>query len=134
MTLELLAPEFTVCQLPENAQADLSVPFTFLARTDRELSLVSPQPPENALKAEAGWRCFRICGALDFSLVGILARIARCLAEKGIPIFAVSTFETDYILLKKEFLPAALNALRDQGYAVKKADGPSKKISLTTEA
>ena len=66
-----------------------------------------------------GWRGFRIVGILDFSLVGILARISGILAEAGISIFAVSTFNTDYVLLKQEKFAQALEVLEAAGYEVK---------------
>lgn len=115
MTLELLPMELAVCKLPEDARPDPSIPFSFFARTDQEASLVCPSEcaPENALKKEAGWRCLRVRGPLDFSLVGVLARLSSVLAARSIPIFAVSTYDTDYLLIKKEALPAALNALRE---------------------
>ena len=120
MTLEVLPMEFTVCKLPPKAAADFSVPFTFVSRTDEELSLVCPAEavPENALAAEKGFRCLRVRGPLDFSLVGILAGIASCLSAEGISLFAVSTYDTDYLLVKKESLPQAVRALGRQGYAV----------------
>lgn len=120
MTLEILAPEFTVCQLPPDAQADTSIPFSFLSRTDTELSLVCPSvhTPACALKADAGWRCLRVVGSMDFSLVGVLSGIAGCLAARQIPVFAVSTFDTDYILLKQARLDQAAAALRKAGYTV----------------
>ena len=120
MTLQLLDQTFTVCQLNNISDADLSAPFTFFARTDEEISLVCPVSscPSNALNRQDGWRCLRIAGPLDFSLVGILAGIAACLAERRIPIFAVSTFNTDYVLFRRQYLSAALDALRAAGYEI----------------
>ena len=118
MTLEWLPMAFSVCRLADFHQADLSLPFTFFARTDEELSLVCPQAAAPAAaRREDGWRCFRVKGPLDFSLVGILARIAGCLAEAGVPIFAVSTFDTDYVLLKEEHRLKAAAALQAAGFA-----------------
>ena len=120
MTLELLPPEFTVCQLAADSEADLSAPFTFFARTDEELSLVCPLDacPASALNRQDGWRCLRVKGPLDFSLIGILAELANCLAKAGVPIFAVSTYNTDYILVKKENFEMALEALEKAGHKV----------------
>lgn len=121
MMIQVLPDEFTVCQIADEAQIDLSCPFTFAARTDEELSLVCPTenvPPET-LKREDGWRAFRIEGTLDFSLIGILARISGILAEEKIGIFAVSTYNTDYILTRTERFSDALTALRRNGYTVK---------------
>lgn len=113
MKAEWLPGEFTVCQIGDVSDADLSASFTFFARTDEEISLACPSErcPENALRREAGWRCFRVAGPLDFSLVGILAKITGCLKDAGIPVFAVSTYNTDYVLVKKEYEQAARRAL-----------------------
>ena len=120
MTLQLLNQTFTVCQLNSIAEADLSAPFTFLARTDEEISLVCPVQscPSGALNRQDGWRCLRIAGVLDFSLIGILARVADCLAKASVPLFAVSTYNTDYILFREQHEPAALNALKAAGYDI----------------
>ena len=120
MTLQLLNQTFTVCQLNGIAEADLSAPFTFLARTDEEISLVCPVQncPSSALNRQDGWRCLRIAGVLDFSLIGILARVADCLAKAQVPLFAVSTYNTDYILFREQHEPAALNALKAAGYDI----------------
>jgi len=69
-------------------------------------------------KRNDGWRAFRIEGVLDFSLVGILSRISACLAEKNIGIFAISTFNTDYILTKKENFERAAKALEAEDYTI----------------
>lgn len=120
MTLQLLGQTFTVCQLNSIAAADLSAPFTFLARTDEEISLVCPVQscPSGALNRQDGWRCLRIVGVLDFSLIGILARVADCLANAQVPLFAVSTYNTDYILFREQHTSAALNALKAAGYDI----------------
>ena len=121
MTLELLPQAFTVCQLPEGHTPDLTRPFCFFARTDEEASLVceSATCPDNALKRQDGWLCLRIVGPLDFSLIGVLSSVAGCLAENRVPIFAVSTYNTDYVLFQKEHRETALNALKAAGYAIK---------------
>lgn len=121
MRIELLAGDFTVCK-PIAFDADtLSCPFSFAARTDGELSLVCPTHavPERCTAREDGWRAMRICGQLDFSLVGILASVASALATEGIPIFAVSTYDTDYVLVKRERADDAAAALLRAGYEVK---------------
>lgn len=120
MKLELLKLRFTVCQLENIEQTDCTAPFTFLAKTDEEISLVCPSEtcPVKALNRQNGWRCLRVAGPLDFSLIGILAKIAACLAEAQVPLFAVSTYNTDYILFREEFTEAALNALTNAGYEI----------------
>ena len=118
MRLEVLGPAFSVCKVCKITGEMLSADFCFAARTDRELSLVCPQQdaPPDALAREDGWRAFRVAGTLDFGLVGILARLSSALAGAGIGLFAVSTYDTDYILVKRENLDRAVAALKAAGY------------------
>ena len=74
--------------------------------------------PGNVTDRDDGWRAFRIQGVLDFSLIGILSRISAVLADNGIGIFALSTYNTDYILTRKDSWERALEALKKAGYAV----------------
>ena len=89
-------------------------------KTDEESSLVcrTEDVPDNITDREDGWKAFRIEGVLDFSLIGILAKISALLAENEIGIFVVSTFNTDYILVKSENYAKALNALEKAGYGI----------------
>ncbi|MBQ1501170.1 MAG: ACT domain-containing protein [Firmicutes bacterium] len=121
MELEKLAFPLTVCKAAAADDIDLRRPFYFIGRTDEELSLVCPTEdvPPRTLAREDGWRGFRVRGPLDFSLVGILARISSVLAESGISIFAVSTFDTDYILVKEKDFPGAEAALTAAGYTLR---------------
>lgn len=120
MKLKLLPGEFTVCQPKLPADVPVGDDFWFLAKTDEELSLVcrTESVPGEILKSEPGWRMLRVEGVLEFSLTGILARLSGVLADAGVPIFAVSTYNTDYILIKTTSLAAALNALRRAGYGI----------------
>jgi hypothetical protein len=120
MELEVLPWKITVCKTASIRDADLSGGFFFLAQTDEEVSLVcrTENAPEKTLNREDGWRGFRVRGELDFSLTGILAGLANILAENGIPIFAVSTYNTDYVLTREENFEKALEALRDAGYEI----------------
>ena len=90
--------------------------FISITRTAEELSIVCPadQAPQNA-KCESPWTCFKLEGPFPFSLTGVLASFLDPLAERGIPIFAVSTFDTDYILVKEEHAATALETLRLPG-------------------
>lgn len=123
MKLKLIDQRFSVCKVAEMAIIDWNAPFCFAARTDEECSLVCPEEhvPVETLAREDGWRAMRIEGVLDFSLIGILARIAGLLAEAGIPIFAVSTYNTDYVLLKEDQLDAAIKALLNSEYQIETA-------------
>ena len=97
-------------------------PFCFVSRTDEECSLVCPEEhvPECTLAREDGWRAMRIEGVLNFSLVGILAKIADTLAERNVPIFAISTYNTDYVLVKQEKLSDAIGAIESTGWTFEK--------------
>ena len=72
--------------------------------------------PENTTDRDDHWKAFRICGVLDFSLIGILAAISRVLADSEIGIFAISTYNTDYVLTKEENYDSAVLALKEAGY------------------
>ncbi len=124
LRLEILNGEFSVCQLKGSPCLDWTADFLFLAKTDEELSLVcrAGQEPAGCMAIEPGWRAFRVAGPLDFGLVGILAGLADALAQAGISIFAVSTFNTDYILVRSASFTAARAALRAAGHLVLSAD------------
>lgn len=119
--LESLKIRFSVCKVSDYSGIDLMQPFCFTGTTDEEYSLVCPEAivPENTTERDDGWRCFRITGQLDFSLIGILTRISRLLASNEIGIFAISTYNTDYILTKEENFEKALKVLKDAGYEMK---------------
>ena len=120
MNIKPLNRDFTVCKLTDYSQVNLSAEFCFTGRTDEENSLVclTENTPDNTIEREDGWRAFRIEGVLDFSLIGILAKIAALLADEKIGILVVSTFNTDYVLVKKENEQRALDRLKQEGYTV----------------
>ncbi len=120
MELKKLDMNLSVCRIAGAENINLKKDFYFIAKTDEELSLVcrTEDVPRDTVKREDGWRAFRISGELDFSLIGILSRISGVLAENGIGIFAVSTYNTDYILVKKENFEMALEALEKAGHKV----------------
>ncbi|MCC6364238.1 MAG: ACT domain-containing protein [Bryobacterales bacterium] len=94
-------------------------PFLSVTRTADELSVVCSQsaaPP--AVTHDPGWRALRVAGPLDLSLIGVLLSIAQPLADAGISLFAVSTFDTDYVLIKEASLPQAVAALTAEGHTV----------------
>ena len=125
-TLSLLEGNFTVHRAPPTAEIPatvLTAPFFAIMRTDDELSLVLPDSIEiESEQSEPGWACFKVEGPLEFGLVGILAGISSALAEAGVPIFALSTFDTDYILVKREQVRAAHEALTSAGYQVQRGE------------
>ena len=120
MRLKKMAFDLTVCKVANTAAINLELPFYFIGRTDEELSLVcrTEDAPVNTTERDDGWRGFRIEGVLDFSLIGILSKISTILAENQIGIFAVSTYNTDYILVKTENFDRAMDALSTAGYEV----------------
>jgi hypothetical protein len=120
MELKILPYRFTVCKLSKITDMNWNGDFFFVGRTDEELSLVckTEDAPSGTIERDDGWRGFRIQGVLDFSLIGILSRLSGVLAENKIGIFAVSTYNTDYILVKEENLDRAKEALNAAGYTV----------------
>ena len=120
MEIKALSDLFSVCKVEDATQIDLSKDFCFTAKTDEEISLVCPTKDVPTLTStrDDGWRGFRIQGTLDFSLIGILAKISAILAEQRIGIFAISTYNTDYIFVKEENFAKALKSLAEHGYKV----------------
>ncbi len=122
LTLEALEGEFSICRLPH----DSPVPAWAIAgaawsitRTDAELSVVCPSglvPPGTA--AAAGWRALRVAGRLDFALTGILTSLADPLTRAGVSLFAMSTYDTDYVLVRAAQWPDAVASLRAAGHTV----------------
>jgi uncharacterized protein len=95
-------------------------PIWSVTRIGNELSLVIPQEQvQSGWKVEPGWRCIQVLGTLDFSLVGILSHLSGVLADAGISIFALSTYDTDYLLIKEDSLTRARAALTQSGYDFK---------------
>ena len=120
--MELLCPntEFSVCTVRDYSMVDLDAEYCFIGKTPEEKSLVcaAEAVPSNVLAREDGWKCLKVRGTLDFGLVGILSKLTGVLANCGIPVFAVSTFMTDYIFLKKENFQKAVGALQESGYEI----------------
>jgi hypothetical protein len=121
LTLSVLPETLAICRLereariPEWATGD----FVSITRTRDELSIVCDErhaPP--GVKADRGWRALKIEGPLDLSLTGVLASIAVPLAEARINIFAISTFDTDYVLVKADRVTEAIGVLRRAGHRV----------------
>ena len=122
MEIKVLEQDLTVSQVADYSQVNWTAEFCFTGKTDEEYSLVcaTGDVPANVIRRDDGWKGFRIQGVLDFSLVGILARIATLLAKNSIPIFAISTYNTDYVLTKAEHCEKALNVLKQAGYTIVK--------------
>jgi hypothetical protein len=120
MEIKRIHQDFTVCQVKDYSLVNLDSEYSFIGKTDEEKSLVciTSEVPENIIQRDDGWKAFCIQGVLDFSLIGILAKIATILADNGISIFAVSTYNTDYVLIKKENYQKALEVLQTTGYKI----------------
>lgn len=118
MKIERIDRDFSICKIQSAADVDFQDAYCFVGKTDAEISLVcsSGSVPEHVLARDDGWKALRIQGELDFSLVGILSEISSLLAENGIGIFAVSTYNTDYIFTKTEKYEKALAVLEQAGY------------------
>ena len=115
MDLILLPDTLSICRLPKDApvpQWALSASFYSMVRTEEELSIVCPEghPPPD-IQTNTGWRALKVQGPLDLRETGVLAGLSAPLAEAGIPVFAISTFNTDYLLLKKADLTRAIRVL-----------------------
>lgn len=122
MEIKVLEQGFTVCQVADYSRVNWAAEICFTGKTDEECSLVcaTANVPANVIRRDDGWKAFRIQGVLDFSLVGILAKIAALLAENSIPIFAISTYNNDYALTKAAHYEKALDVLKQAGYTIVK--------------
>lgn len=120
MEIEKIDFNFSVCKVKDYSLVDVEQGFCFIGRTDEEKSLVciTENVPQNTMERDDGWKAFRLQGVLDFSLIGILAKISSLMEENGIGIFAVSTYNTDYILMKTENYSKAIRVLSDAGYQI----------------
>lgn len=122
LTLSILPGRLAVCRLPPDAlvpERPVSACFWSVTRSDDELSLVLPEETAPAGSVvEPGWRCLKVRGPLDFGLTGILASLASPLAEAGVSIFALSTYDTDYILIKENDLEKTKQVLTANGHTI----------------
>ena len=120
MEIKRINYHFSVCKVRDFSEVDLTKEFCFIGKTDEENSLVctTENVPDNVLEREDGWRAVRIQGILDFSLIGILSQISAVLAKNKIGIFAISTYNTDYILMKEENFEKAIKVLTEDGYQI----------------
>lgn len=121
-TLEVLPGAMAICRL----DADVDIPdwangeVVSITRTPDELSIVfSEDNVPDDVRSETGWRCLRVAGPLDFSMVGVIASLTGTLAAASISVFVISTFDTDYLLVKKSDLKAAIESLGKAGHAIR---------------
>ena len=124
MKLEIINEDFSICKVADYSQINLESSFCFIQKTDEENSLVclTKDVPNNITARDDGWVALKIDDILNFNLVGILSKISTLLANENISIFALSTFNTDYILLYKQHLPLAIETLEKNGYQIMKGE------------
>ena len=120
MQIKKIYHNFSICQVEDYSLVNLEADYSFIAKTEEERSLVciTKDVPSNVIRRDDGWKAFCVQGVLDFSLIGILSKISTILAERGISIFAVSTYNTDYILIKDTNYEKALEVLKSSGYEI----------------
>lgn len=120
MKIKVLKHSFSICKVNDLNQINLTDKYCFIAKTDEEISVIcsTRHAPQETCARSDGWRAFRLEGPLDLSLVGILSGITQLLEEHKIPLIAVGTYTTDYILVKKENLEQTLLLLEDQDYKI----------------
>lgn len=120
MKIEKISADLSVCKVENYSEVDLSQEYCFIGKTDEENSLVclTENVPKNVAVWDDGWKAFRVQGTLDFSLIGILSRISAILADNKIGIFAISTYNTDYILVKAENYNNSLTVLAEAGFSI----------------
>ena len=122
LNLKPLPQDLAICRLdpdrpvPENL---MQAPFYSITRTAQELSVVCPESavPQNA-RAERGWKALKVEGPLDFATTGVLASLTGPLAEAHVSVFALSTYETDYLLIRSTDVTAAISALRAAAHSI----------------
>ena len=120
MTLQVIRADFSVCRVADYSSVNLQTAYCFIGKTDEEKSLVclTSEVPPNVIRRDDGWKALRIQGVLEFSLIGILSKITVILADNNISIFAVSTYNTDYLLIKKGNYEKAIQALENAEYKI----------------
>jgi uncharacterized protein len=123
LTLTVLPDRYAICRLDANAEVPAwsdAGQFKSVSRTPDELSIVCLEanvPSE--VTCEPGWRILKCEGPLDYSLTGIVASLAEPLADAGVSIFPIATYETDYILVQEKHLELAIDALAGYGHAIR---------------
>ena len=121
-TLELMKETFTIHSFPPATDIPTAIyeaPVYFISKTYDELSIVCPSDIAlDSIEHESGWGALEVLGPLGFSLTGILSNISAVLANEKISIFAISTFDTDYILIKQDMMFNAIDSLRRAQYNV----------------
>jgi len=122
LSLSVLPERFAVCRLgPDDRVPDwvFSKSFWSITRTDEELSLILPEEyVPSGWKVEKGWRCLKVLGPLDLSVTGVIASLSAPLADAGVSILAICTYDTDYLLVRNGDLDRAREVLVEHGHQV----------------
>lgn len=120
ITIKRMDYDFTICKVTDYSLVKRNTEYCFIGKTEDENSLVcfTRDVPQNVIKRDDGWKVFRIQGILDFSLIGILSGIAGILAKESISVFAVSTFNTDYMFIKNRNYEKTMEILKQNGYSI----------------
>ena len=124
LQLSFLKDKYGICTLPNTATIPdwaLTQSLASITRTDKELTIVCRQdiiPSE--LQSDINWRCFRIDGSFDLDQIGVISSISSPLADAGISIYVISTYDTDYFLVKEEKLNQALSVLSNSNHSITK--------------
>ena len=120
MEIKIIKQDFSVCKVKDYAFVNFNTEYCFIGKTDEEKSLgcITSDVPSNVTHRDDGWKGFRLQGILDFSLIVILSKIAALLAENSISVFAISTYNTDYVFIKEENFQKALDILNQSGYEI----------------
>ncbi len=121
-TLHVLDEPFSIHRLAPGAAIPavvLACTFHWIGRTNEETSIVCPsEVAVPGARTEPGWSCIKVIGPIDFAVTGLFAEISRVLAEAEISIFALSTFNTDYLLVPSSRIDEAATVLRRDGYGI----------------
>ncbi len=120
MKIEFLNYDLVVCKVSSMADIKAQGEFFSVTNTGEEISVICEKKylDFDYIEANMDWSMFRVVGNLDFSLVGIISKISAILAENKISIFVLSTYNTDYVLIKKECIKDAKRLLSNNGYLV----------------
>lgn len=125
LVLSVLPGTYAICRLPAHADVPLwpmQSAFFTITRTDDELSIVCEEKhvrrEEAGLRIESGWRALKLHGPIPFATTGVIASLTRPLAEAGISVSPIATFDTDYLFVKRDALNAAIKALESAGFEV----------------
>jgi len=125
LTLIVLHESFAVCRLDGDAPLpswSSASAFSSITRTAEELSVVCHETVvAGGVRCEGGWRCLRVAGTIPFATVGVVSSLTVPLAAAGISVFAISTFDTDYLFVKEATLVEAMHRLREAGHVVRVA-------------